>query len=191
MAKLPPIPVGIPPGHSYWNDWYEKLRNLINSSLLNHNDLLNIQGGNATERYHLTAAEHTALTTNNYQYVQVTSDFTTTATSPVDIPGLSFTPQANKEYAVDVFLYLTSSSTSSGPQPGLSFPTGLTNSAFKITATTSQTTEAILNSNANSTLDLTNTGFPDTVNSYPGIITCSFKTGASPSGDFKVRMSAS
>ena len=31
MALLPPIPTGVPPGHSYWNDWYEKLRTLINS----------------------------------------------------------------------------------------------------------------------------------------------------------------
>ena len=29
---LPPTPVGVPPGHSYWNDWYEKLRQLINNS---------------------------------------------------------------------------------------------------------------------------------------------------------------
>lgn len=26
MAKLPPQPVGVAPGSSYWNDWYEKLR---------------------------------------------------------------------------------------------------------------------------------------------------------------------
>jgi len=25
-TKLPPNPVGVPPGSSYWNDWYEKLR---------------------------------------------------------------------------------------------------------------------------------------------------------------------
>lgn len=27
---LPPTPVGVPPGHSFWNDWYEKLRTLVN-----------------------------------------------------------------------------------------------------------------------------------------------------------------
>jgi len=32
MAKLPPLPVGIPPGHSYFNDWYEKMRTLLNNS---------------------------------------------------------------------------------------------------------------------------------------------------------------
>ncbi len=28
---LPPMPVGVPPDHSYMNDWYEKLRTIINS----------------------------------------------------------------------------------------------------------------------------------------------------------------
>ncbi len=28
--KLPPLPVGVAPGSGYWNDWYEKLRTLIN-----------------------------------------------------------------------------------------------------------------------------------------------------------------
>jgi len=31
MALLPPSPVGSPPGSAYWNDWYEKLRSLVNS----------------------------------------------------------------------------------------------------------------------------------------------------------------
>jgi len=31
--KLPPYPVGIPPGHSYINDWYERLRSLVNDLL--------------------------------------------------------------------------------------------------------------------------------------------------------------
>lgn len=29
-SKLPPLPVGVAPGSGYWNDWYEKLRNLVN-----------------------------------------------------------------------------------------------------------------------------------------------------------------
>lgn len=66
MAKLPPIPVGVAPGHSFWNDWYEKLRNLINNNLLNHNDLQNIQGGSAAERYHLTSAQATTVSTIDY-----------------------------------------------------------------------------------------------------------------------------
>ena len=31
MAKLlPPMPTGVPPGHSFMNDWCEKLRTIIN-----------------------------------------------------------------------------------------------------------------------------------------------------------------
>lgn len=30
MKKLPPLPIGIAPGSAYWNDWYEKLRVLVN-----------------------------------------------------------------------------------------------------------------------------------------------------------------
>lgn len=78
--KLPPTPIGIPPGHSYWNDWYEKLRNLINNTTVrfadldfagsnltsiqtrNHNDLQSIQGGAPTDYFHLTSAQQSGLT---------------------------------------------------------------------------------------------------------------------------------
>lgn len=78
MANLlPPSPYGSPPGSSYWNDWYEKLRNLINKGAIAvtwaninfigsnitsivaraHNNLQGFQGGAAGEYYHLTAAQ--------------------------------------------------------------------------------------------------------------------------------------
>lgn len=79
---LPPAPNGTPPGSSYWNDWYEKVRSLINkgaisvlwtninfggstiTSIVNraHNNLQTIQGGVAGEYYHLTTAQYAALT---------------------------------------------------------------------------------------------------------------------------------
>ena len=64
MALIPPQPVGTVPGSAYWNDWIEKLRIMINSVTtggLLHSLLGGVQGGNTTEQYHLTAAEHTAL----------------------------------------------------------------------------------------------------------------------------------
>lgn len=60
MAKLPPQPVGVPFGHSFWNDWIEKLRKVVNNPG-NHNDLANIQGGSTTERYHLTSAQQSVV----------------------------------------------------------------------------------------------------------------------------------
>jgi len=76
---LPPTPIGVPPGHSFWNDWYEKLRNVINTGAISviwtninftgsslgdlatreHSQLTSILGGTGSERYHLTALQHT------------------------------------------------------------------------------------------------------------------------------------
>lgn len=79
---LPPTPVGVPPGHSFWNDWYEKLRTIVNQGSISvlwaninfsgsditsiasraHNNLQSLQGGTAGEYFHLTAAQYAALT---------------------------------------------------------------------------------------------------------------------------------
>lgn len=92
-GQLPPSPVGVPPGHAYFNDWYEKLRTLINSSLVgviwanidftgsnltdlatrSHQNLQSLQGGTAGEYYHMTNAQHAALGTgphNNLTSIQ-------------------------------------------------------------------------------------------------------------------------
>lgn len=66
MSQLiPPQPVGVVPGSSFWNDWIEKIRFVVNNlsaGAINHNDLQNIQGGSATERYHLTNSQQSSLT---------------------------------------------------------------------------------------------------------------------------------
>lgn len=84
-GKLPPQPVGVAPGSAYWNDWYEKLRLLINNSTAtqltqaqyddltdggtatihthSHQALANNQGGTGGEYYHLTSAQHAIATT--------------------------------------------------------------------------------------------------------------------------------
>lgn len=83
---LPPTPVGVPPGHNYWNDWYEKLRTVVNNGAISvtwsninfagstlssiasrpHSDLQSIQGGVAGQHYHLTAAQHASLAAGNH-----------------------------------------------------------------------------------------------------------------------------
>lgn len=81
VMKLPPTPIGVPPGHSFWNDWYEKLRDLINTGAVavtwsnidfsgsnitdlvsrSHQNLQNLQGGTAGEYYHLTQTQHSTI----------------------------------------------------------------------------------------------------------------------------------
>lgn len=54
---LPPVPWDRPQTSFEWVDWYTKLRDVIDTSALDHQALLNLQGGSATERYHLTVAQ--------------------------------------------------------------------------------------------------------------------------------------
>jgi len=80
---LPPTPQGVPPGHSFWNDWYEKLRTVINTGAVSvlwsninfagssladlatkeHNTLTSVQGGVAGEKYHMSSVEYARATT--------------------------------------------------------------------------------------------------------------------------------
>jgi hypothetical protein len=86
MAQvLPPAPIDAPFGSYNWADWYEQVRRLINEvtviawSQINdftgsnltqiatrlHSSLQSLQGGTSGEYYHLTSAQHTALTAAN------------------------------------------------------------------------------------------------------------------------------
>lgn len=81
MAGLPPPPINDKPGSFTWLEWYRQLRNYVSTSgsvpwyilnfqgsnitdiaLRDHNQLQNTQGGTAGEKYHLTAAQYSALT---------------------------------------------------------------------------------------------------------------------------------
>ena len=78
---LPPPPINDQPGSFTWLEWYRQLRNYISTNgsvpwyVINfagsnitdiatrdHDHLQNIDGGTAGEHYHLTAAQHAALT---------------------------------------------------------------------------------------------------------------------------------
>jgi len=57
--KLPPLPVGVAPGSGYWNDWYEKLRTLINSIVagLSHSTLSNLTADDHTQYYNTSRGD--------------------------------------------------------------------------------------------------------------------------------------
>lgn len=58
MAQLPPAPVGTPFGSYAWADWYYKITYTLNNSQFEHNKLEGLQGGSASERYHLTLEQY-------------------------------------------------------------------------------------------------------------------------------------
>ena len=78
---LPPPPIKSPDGSYAWMDWYNKLQQFVSQGGVvpwanidfagssigdiqdrDHALLTNMQGGTTGERYHLTAAQHSALT---------------------------------------------------------------------------------------------------------------------------------
>jgi len=80
MAGLPPPPVDDDPGSFTWLEWYRQLRayvstsgsvpwyiidfansNITDIAARSHQNLQSLQGGNAGERYHLTAAQYAAI----------------------------------------------------------------------------------------------------------------------------------
>jgi len=89
---LPPPPINDQPGSFTWLEWYRQLRNYISTNgsvpwyVINfagsnitdiatrdHDQLQNLDGGTAGEHYHLTAAQHSALTAgphNNLSGIQ-------------------------------------------------------------------------------------------------------------------------
>lgn len=73
-AGVPPPPINSPSGSYYWLEWYRGLTDYLNGTNIpwtnlnftnsnitdivhrDHNNLTNIQGGNATNRYHMLGA---------------------------------------------------------------------------------------------------------------------------------------
>jgi hypothetical protein len=191
-AKLPPLPVGVAPGSGYWNDWYEKLRKIINDLIsgVGHNVLSGLQGGGPGEYYHLTASELATATAPEWTYVKVTSDQVVTGTSPT-ATVLTFTPAASKLYEVEGQLWLQSSATTTGPQPGIVWNSGNTDGVAHILSTDATTTGSMINITNGVDAQVGATTFPNTTNSYPAQIKASFKTGASPTGAFSITLQSS
>ena len=187
--KLPPIPVGVQPGSSYWTDWYEKLRRLVNQVVdgLQHNELTGVQGGSSGEYYHLTAAEHTALTAPDWTYIKITSDTTASGLTTV----FSFTPAANSLYEVEGQLWLAIDNATKGPQPGVSWNSGNDGGVAFIETTESTTSTVVANLTNGTDGVAAATSFPDATNMYPAQIKASFKTGATPSGTFDITLQSS
>jgi hypothetical protein len=127
-----------------------------------------------------------------WTYVKVSADFTTNSQSPVNVPGLSFTPAANQEYLVEAMLLIQSASTGSGTQPGVSWPTGLTDGAARIETTgASATGTVILNAPAGTAGSAAATGEPLAATSYPATVTATLITGPSVAGDFQITVKRS
>ena len=126
-----------------------------------------------------------------WTYVKLAADFTTNLTTPQVVPGLAFSPAlANATYLVEGFLLTQSTATTTGADPGVTFPAGLTDGAARIDSTNSATTTVISNLNFSAGGAVNATGIPVANESFPATLTATFLTGAAPSGSFQITLTA-
>lgn len=125
-----------------------------------------------------------------WTHVILGSDFANSTTSNNAVTGLSFTPAANKRYLVELFLLVRTAAATTGPRPGIAWPSGLTDGASWIGAPNSNTAFASRIQGALTTQNAASTGLPTTTDSYLASGTAYFITGASPSGSFQVTLAS-
>lgn len=127
---------------------------------------------------------------DQWTYVRLGSDFSISTTASGPVTGLAFTPAASKRYEFEAKLRLRSAAATTGPQPGLTWPTGFVDGGVGIWAPNSATTEAIARQPAGVAAKAASTGVPNTTQSWPGFISGEIEMGASPGGQVQVTLAS-
>jgi hypothetical protein len=125
-----------------------------------------------------------------WTYVVLTSDFTTTSSSAVNVTGLYFTPGASTCYEVEGNFMLRTATATVGPRPGCTWPTGMTDGVVTFKAAASATTEVMASGNINAEVTCLNTGLATNTLSHPGYMFGMLVAGSSPSGNFQIRLTS-
>lgn len=125
-----------------------------------------------------------------WTYIKLESDFTTSSATAVAITGLAFAPAANKHYELYAVLRTRTATTTVGPRPGLTWPTGLTDGVAQVLQASSATANVIANGNIAAAVLAPVGGVPNTTASWPAIIVASLSSGASPSGNVQLTLAS-
>jgi len=120
---------------------------------------------------------------------KLSSDFSTTSGTPVDVTGLNFTPAANKIYAIEGTLLLRTSNASYGVRIGSVQPSGLEDGVIAYGVATAAGSTSLFNVGAIASewVHLL-TALADAVNSWPAWLKAVLVVGATPAGDFQIRV---
>ncbi len=120
---------------------------------------------------------------------KLTSDFSTSSNVPADVPGLNFTPAANKTYIIEGWFLLRTSAAATGPRVGCVFPSGLSDgiSVYGVGSSTGGSSLYHLGDVSAEWYHGLNL-LPDATYSWPAWINVTLVVGASPSGDFQIRL---
>lgn len=125
--------------------------------------------------------------TDSWTYIWLSSDVTASSTTPVSV--FSFTPSASTKYIVEGQLIVETSSSSNGPCPGVSWPSGLSSGVVRISAPTSGSSEALFLGNSSASGRAVGSGASAST-PYPASVNATFTVGGSPSGTFVVNISS-
>jgi hypothetical protein len=125
-----------------------------------------------------------------WTYVRLTSDFSTSSATAVDVTGLNFTPAANQRYEIEVALMVRTATATVGPRPGCAWPTGATDGVAWLQVTSASGTNVVQNGNINQAVLAPVGGLPNATASFPASIKGLLVMGASPSGTFRVQLAS-
>lgn len=121
-----------------------------------------------------------------WTYLKLSSDFTTSSGTAVNVPGMSFVPAANTNYIIEGQLLMRTSAAATGPRPGIAWPTGLTNAVAEIAASSSATAQIMTFGNSSASVTSTNGALANTTASWPSRLLATMIVAAGPSGNFSL-----
>ena len=136
------------------------------------------------------AAQLPASGSDPWTFVKLASDFTTSAITNDNVPGLAFTPAANKTYLIIGKFLLRTATATVGPRTGVAWPSGLADGVARMEGSNSLTTVAIRTWGAKTTQNTGSTGVATTVDSHYGELEAHIIVGASPSGAFQITLAS-
>lgn len=158
----------------------ENARDAVGSAL--------VAGSNVSISVNDAGDQITIAAGDGWTYVVLGSDFVISTTAAADVTGFAFTPSANTSYIIEGQLLLSTSVTTTGPRPGFTWPTGYISGVGSIYAPSSATTEAMNHVSAGTEAVASSTGLPVINVAYPSSLSATLVMGASPSGQFKIRL---
>ena len=135
-----------------------------------------------------SANEIEGLSADPWTYVKLAQDYSISTTAAGNIPGMAFTPTANTQYEFEAILLMQTAVTTTGPRPGLTWPTGMVDGVVMIDVSSTAVARVLVNGNIAAEVVANNTGLPVINRSYPARFVGTVIAGANPSGNVQLRL---
>ena len=129
------------------------------------------------------------LSADPWTYIKLADNAITTSTANAPT-ALTFTPEPNKQYLVEGWLYLQAQATTTGARPGISWPLGTLQEAAWAMAPSNATTITSRFWGAPTAANVATVGVAVADDELFGMVNAMFVAGPSVSGDFTVTIAS-